>query len=177
MEAAVYINPMTILVHGKSGRLHCDRIGIHSTLKFTFWDFSWCNVHIVSDNLYQKTTFFFTLRSIGTNILACVLLFATQYVHCSIIKFCSNFNFSSESEESDSTSESELENEERVSSTYIDPGVEVPAEIDSSSRSWLYRRSRTPSPKEEDKSKEKGKKKRRCVTCTCTCSCFQKCIN
>ena len=69
-------------------------------------------------------------------------------------------HFSSESEESDSSTESEEENAEPVSSTYVDPGVEVPPEIDSSSRSWLYRRSRTPSPKEEDDKETKKKRKR-----------------
>ena len=68
--------------------------------------------------------------------------------------------FSSESEESDSSTESEQENEEPVSST-VDPGVEVPSEIDTTSKSWLYRRSRTPSPKKEEQEEEKKKKKRK----------------
>ena len=70
------------------------------------------------------------------------------------------YMFSSESE-SDSSAESEQENGEPVSSTFVDPGVEVPPEIDSSSapKSWLFRRSRTPSPKKED-GEEKKKRKR-----------------
>ena len=83
-------------------------------------------------------------------------LLSSEIVFLSILH---KLRFSSESEESDSSSESEQENEERVSSTYVDPGVKVPAEIDSSSRSWLYRRSRTPSPKEGDESKEKTRKR------------------
>ena len=67
--------------------------------------------------------------------------------------------FSPESE-SDSSAESEQENGEPVSSTFMDPGVEIPPEIDSSSapKSWLFRRSRTPSPK-VDNDKEKKKRK------------------
>ena len=67
-------------------------------------------------------------------------------------------HFSSESEESDSNAESEQENEEPVSST-VDPGVELPSEIDTTSKSWLYRRSRTPSPKKEDEEKKKESKR------------------
>lgn len=71
-------------------------------------------------------------------------------------------HFSPESEESDSSVESEQENEEPVSSTIVDPGIELPPEIDTSSttKSWLYRRSRTPSPKEGDDKTKKQKRKR-----------------
>ena len=65
------------------------------------------------------------------------------------------------SSESDSSAESERENGEPVSSTIVDPGVEIPPEIDSStaSRSWLYRRSQTPSPKDSDKPKKQQKRR------------------
>ena len=60
---------------------------------------------------------------------------------------------SSESDESSNSSdeeEKEEEEEKAVTSTVKD---ELPPEITSTNKSWLYRHSKSPSPKSEDKKK------------------------